>query len=172
MRVIQILREWELTRATPNVKEHATLSAGARVDHGVSVETTEDHVNRAAGRGCVSRLVCAQHGHVVNGVQVPCRNTKHENEDTTTRGQARKGDRPREGRLWENRELMDKNRIEGRHGASRGHNTPKTTGMPVEVNSAAVRRSNVPLPGEWKRSGHGGPDCLSNPPSNLTGVSP
>jgi len=35
-----------------NVKEHATLSAGASVDHGVEVETTEDHVNRAADRGC------------------------------------------------------------------------------------------------------------------------
>jgi len=43
---------------------------------------------------------------------------------------------------------MDKNRIEGRHGASRWHNTPKASGMPVEVNAAAVRRSNVPLPGE------------------------
>ena len=53
-----------------------------------------------------------------------------------------------EGRLGEIRELMDKNRIEGRHGASRGHNTPKTSGMPVEVNPAAVRRSNVQLPGE------------------------
>jgi hypothetical protein len=41
----------------PNVKEHATLSAGARVDHGVEFETTEDHVNKAADRGCVSRLV-------------------------------------------------------------------------------------------------------------------
>jgi hypothetical protein len=35
-----------------NVKEHATLSAGASVDHGVEVETTEKHVNRAADRGC------------------------------------------------------------------------------------------------------------------------
>ena len=43
---------------------------------------------------------------------------------------------------------MDKNRIEGRHGASRWHNTPKAIGMPVEVNSAAVRWSNVQLPGE------------------------
>ena len=58
------------------------------------------------------------------------------------------GDLSGEGRLGENRELMDKNRIEGRHGASRGHNTPKTTGMPVEVNPAAVRWSNVQLPGE------------------------
>jgi hypothetical protein len=58
------------------------------------------------------------------------------------------GDLSGEGRLGENRELMDKNRIEGRHGASRGHNTPKTPGMPVEVNPAAVRWSNVPLPGE------------------------
>src|SRR5690606_29809600 len=58
------------------------------------------------------------------------------------------GDLSGEGRLGENRELMDKNRIEGRHGASRGHNTPKTSGMPVEVNPAAVRWSNVQLPGE------------------------
>ena len=35
-----------------NVKEHATLSAGASVDHGVEVESTEEHVNRAADRGC------------------------------------------------------------------------------------------------------------------------
>jgi hypothetical protein len=62
------------------------------------------------------------------------------------------GDRSGEGRLGENRELMDKNRIEGRHGASRGHNTPKTSGMPVEVNSAAVRWSNVQLPGEISRA--------------------
>ncbi len=40
-----------------DVKEHATLSAGANVDHGVKVETTGAHVNRAADRGCVSRLV-------------------------------------------------------------------------------------------------------------------
>jgi hypothetical protein len=40
-----------------NVKEHATLSAGASVDHGVEVGTTQEHVNRAADRGCVSRLV-------------------------------------------------------------------------------------------------------------------
>jgi hypothetical protein len=63
-----------------------------------------------------------------------------------------KGDLSGEGRLGENRELMDKNRIEGRHGASRGHNTPKTPGMPVEVNSAAVRWSNVQLPGEISRA--------------------
>jgi hypothetical protein len=35
-----------------NVKEHATLSAGASVDHGVGVETAEKHGNRAADRGC------------------------------------------------------------------------------------------------------------------------
>ena len=43
---------------------------------------------------------------------------------------------------------MDKNCIEGRHGAMRGHNTPKSSGMPVEVNAAAVQGSNVSLPGE------------------------
>ena len=62
------------------------------------------------------------------------------------------GDLSGEGRLGEIRELMDKNRIEGRHGASRGHNTPKTSGVPVEVNPAAVRRSNVQLPGEISRA--------------------
>ena len=36
----------------PNVKEHATLSAGASVDHGVDVKTTGEHLNRAADRGC------------------------------------------------------------------------------------------------------------------------
>ena len=43
---------------------------------------------------------------------------------------------------------MNKNRIEGRHGASRWHNTPKASGMPVAVNAAAVRWSNALLPGE------------------------
>ena len=43
---------------------------------------------------------------------------------------------------------MEKNRIEGRHGAMSWHNTAKSTGMPVEVNAVAVRRSNVQLPGE------------------------
>ena len=64
-----------------------------------------------------------------------------------------KGDLSGEGRLGENRELMDKNRIEGRHGAMSWHNTTKSSGMPVEVNPAAVRWSNVQLPGEPERSG-------------------
>jgi len=63
-----------------------------------------------------------------------------------------KGDLSGEGRLGENRELMDKNRIEGRHGAMSWHNTAKSLGMPVEVNPAAVRWSNVSLPGEISRA--------------------
>ena len=43
---------------------------------------------------------------------------------------------------------MDKNRIEGRHGAMSWHNTAKSSGVPVEVNPAAVRWSNAQLPGE------------------------
>jgi len=62
------------------------------------------------------------------------------------------GDRLGEGRLGENRELIDKNRIEGRHGAMSWHNTTKSPGMPVEVNAAAVRWSNVQLPGEISRA--------------------
>ena len=42
----------EVIFISSNVKEHAPLSAGAGVDNGVEVETTEDHVNRAADRGC------------------------------------------------------------------------------------------------------------------------
>ena len=52
----------------------------------------------------------------------------------------------------QNRELMNKNRIEGRQGAPRWHNTPKAAGMPLEVNPAAVRWSNVQLPGELSRA--------------------
>ena len=43
---------------------------------------------------------------------------------------------------------MDKNRVEGRHGATSWHNTAKSSSVPVEVNAAAVRKSNVSLPGE------------------------
>jgi len=54
----------------------------------------------------------------------------------------------------QNCEPMNKNRIEGRRGAMSWHNTAKSSGMPVEVNSAVVQWSNVSLPGEWERSGH------------------
>jgi len=47
-----------------NVKEHATLSAGASVDHGVEVETKENHVNRAADRGCCVST-CSESSHQV-----------------------------------------------------------------------------------------------------------
>lgn len=51
---------------------------------------------------------------------------------------------------------MDKNRIEGRQGAPRWHNTPKASGVPLEVNAAAVRWSNVLLPGEIPPPSGGG----------------
>jgi hypothetical protein len=35
-----------------NVKEYATLSEGASIDHGVEVETTQKHENVAADRSC------------------------------------------------------------------------------------------------------------------------
>ena len=88
--------------------------------------------------------------------------------------------RRRPATLGENRELMDKNRIapsgarqparkgcpqggcggtrQRRHGAMSWHNTAKSSGVPVEVNAAAVRWSNVQLPGEicqgrpWQKS--------------------
>ena len=45
-----------------NAKEHATLSAGASVDHGVEVETTGEHVNRAADRGLTGSACSASWG--------------------------------------------------------------------------------------------------------------
>ena len=39
--------------------------------------------------------------------------------------------------------------------AMRRHNTPKSPGMPAEVNVAAVRQSNVSLPGEISSSKDG-----------------
>jgi hypothetical protein len=51
---------------------------------------------------------------------------------------------------------MNKNRIEGRQGAPRWHNTPKASGMPLKVNAAAVRWSNVLLPGEIPPPSGGG----------------
>jgi hypothetical protein len=45
----------------PNVEAHAPLPAGARVDHGVGVKATENHRNRAAGRGCHAASCWALH---------------------------------------------------------------------------------------------------------------
>ena len=53
-----------VSRFWSNVKEHATLSAGAHVDHGVDVGITVEHVNRAADRGCCVSVV----GHSFSGV--------------------------------------------------------------------------------------------------------
>ncbi len=87
------------------------------------------------------------------GLKSPVGIPENENEETTIRSQRAKGNRRGEGRLVESRELMDKNRIEGRHGAMSWHNTAKSSGMPLEVNAEAVRWSNVSLPGEPERSG-------------------
>ena len=58
------------------------------------------------------------------------------------------GDLSGEGRLGETCKLMNKNRIEGRHGTTSWHNTAKSSGLPVEVNAAVVQGSIVQLPGE------------------------
>ena len=51
----------------PNVKAHPPLPAGAEVDHGVKVVTTGCHLNRAAGRGWMSRLVSLFFLYLQNG---------------------------------------------------------------------------------------------------------
>jgi len=43
------------------------------------------------------RLVCAQHGHVVNGVQVPCRNTRNEKRLPSEANCVRATERGKEG---------------------------------------------------------------------------
>ena len=48
---------------------------------------------------------------------------------------------------------MNKNTIEGRRGGTSWHNTAKSTGSVVEVNSAVVSGSNAFLPGEIPASG-------------------
>jgi hypothetical protein len=51
-----ISRDWgsgiSHSNSLANVKEHAPLSAGASVDHGVEDVIMEDHVNRTADMGC------------------------------------------------------------------------------------------------------------------------
>ena len=48
-------------------------------------------------RRCHARLVCAQHGHVVNGVQVPCGNTRNETKPPPEAKRGRATDRVKEG---------------------------------------------------------------------------
>ncbi len=56
----------------------------AKVSDGSQPPMTLDlSLSESAGSRSLDRLVCAQHGHGVNGVQVPCRKTRHENEETT-----------------------------------------------------------------------------------------
>jgi len=45
----------------------------------------------------LARLVCAQHGHVVNGVQVPCGNTRNEAKPPPEAKRGRATDRVKEG---------------------------------------------------------------------------
>ena len=60
-------------------------------------------------------------------------------------------DRGRKARR--NGQLMDKNRIEGRHGGTSWHNTAKSTGSVVEVNGAVVPEATCPYLGRpaWSR---------------------
>jgi hypothetical protein len=41
------------------------------ITHGVGVVVTESHLNRTALAVAQPQLVCAQHGHILKGVQVP-----------------------------------------------------------------------------------------------------
>jgi hypothetical protein len=84
-------------------------------------------------------------------------------------GQLREGDRSWEGRLWENHQAMNKKSIRGRRGGMSWHNTAKSPHLAPEVNGTLGWWRIVRLPGERERSGHGGPEYLSKPSSNLSG---
>ena len=49
-----------------NVKAHAPLPARASADHVVNVVITGNHRNRAAGSGCMARLVGLLHSSFVH----------------------------------------------------------------------------------------------------------
>ena len=57
------------------------------------------------------------------------------------------GDRPGEGRLGENRELMNKNRIEGRHGAMSWHNTTTASAAIAAPEKGEATPQSVPKGG-------------------------
>jgi len=62
----------------------------------------------------------------------------HENERTITRGQLRRREAGWEGRLWETREPMNKNCIQGRRVVVSWHNTAKPRDSRAQVNAAVV----------------------------------
>jgi len=72
MKIVECMKcnhSWDIltedSESSPtNVKEHAPLSAGASVDHGVEVETTGEHINRAADRGCCGSSCSALRIHL------------------------------------------------------------------------------------------------------------
>ncbi len=66
---------------------------------------------------------------------------------TITRSQVRNREVGFEGRLWETRELMNKNCIEGRLDAMSWLHTAKSLGSPREVNAVVARESTVFFPG-------------------------
>ena len=70
----------------------------------------------------------------------------------TTRGQLRKGDRPWEGRLWENHQAMNKKSIRGRRGGMSWHNIAKSCHLTPEVNGTFGWGRIECLPGEISRA--------------------
>jgi hypothetical protein len=89
-------------------------------------------------------------GAVLKGFKSPvCKPNMISNEHgNISRSQGGPGDRPAERRLRENREPMNKNRIEGRRDRASWHNTAKPFGWVSEVNAAVVRGRTASLPGE------------------------
>lgn len=75
---------------------------------------------------------------------------------STTRSQLREGDRPWEGRLWENCQTMNKKLIRGRLSGMSWHNTAKSRHSTQEVNGSFGQGRFQGLPTEASAtSGHG-----------------
>jgi hypothetical protein len=107
----------------------------------------------------MAQLVCAQHGHIPRGVQVPCVKIEmNSNEQiSTSRSQGGAGDRVAERRICETRKSMNKNHIQGRPGLVSWHKQATNRSAVVyqmsfdlarQVNGAIVRGRTVFLPGE------------------------
>jgi len=103
----------------------------------------------AAAVAC-SILCVPSMGAVLKGFKSPvCKPNMVSNEHAnTSRSQGGPGDRPAERRLGENREPMNKNRIEGRRDRASWHHTAKPNGWVPEVHAAVVRGRTSSLPGE------------------------
>ena len=97
----------------------------------------------------VSAALCVPSMHLIQkGFKSPVYRMNILTMKRTTRSQLRKGDRPWEGRLWENHQAMYKKSIRGRQGGMSWHNTAKFLHLALPVNGTLGWWRIRGLPGE------------------------